>query len=154
MKHRHNALIVLVIILSLLDVCLALTNYSSNPPIGTVSNIKVNFPDEQRWIEVLEGGSGGGNAEGFVIIHLEDKGYNDSPHVTLSDEHGTIKNFSMVTDEVAKIYIMDKQNGSILRTIILKDPQDSISYEILQIFNNIWAELSHLVCLLGITSSC
>jgi len=136
MKRKNNVLITLVIMLSLLDVCLALANYSTQPN-ETVKNIEVNFPDEQRWVEVMEGSGGGGSMDGFVKIHIEDKGYDYSPYVTISDERGTIRNFSMTENEVAKIYIMDKQDGSVLKTITIKDPQDSVSYEVLQLINEI-----------------
>jgi hypothetical protein len=153
MKHRHNALVLLVIMLSLLNVCTALVNYSSNPPVETVKNIEVNFSGEQRWVEVMEGGSGGGGTNGFIKINIIDKGYDDSPHVTISDKDGIFKQFNMSPDEVAKVYVMDKEDGSVLKTITIKDSQDALSYELLQFINSITTDLLDILNQLQITFS-
>jgi hypothetical protein len=150
MRYQINVLITVVLLLSLFDACMAVVNYNTIQSGATVKDIDVNFQGETRWVEVMEGGSGGGGAYNFLKVTIVDNGYADGPHVTLSDEHGTVRQFNMVPEETAKILVMDKQGGSVLKTITVRDAQDNPLSDLLRILNSAITDLVELLSHLNI----
>jgi hypothetical protein len=88
---------------------------------GIESDLTINFPGETRWVEVMEGGSGGGGMVGFLRIHVIDAGLSELPYVQVYNNTQLWMEFQMTPEEVAHIFVYQEQGSPLLKQVDIRD---------------------------------
>ena len=84
---------------------------------GNESNLTINFFGETRWVDVMEGGAGGGGMVGFIRINVIDNGLSGQPYVRIYNNTQLWMSFQMIPGEIAHVYVRPYQYGPLLKEV-------------------------------------
>jgi hypothetical protein len=92
---------------------------------GNNTNITINFAGQTKWVDWMEGGSGGGGTNGFLRLYIVDTGLGTPPYVQVYNNTQFWFDFYMTAGETAHFYVKEYQNGPLQRQVDIQDNNPS-----------------------------